>query len=547
MNPAISEDGSNASDAPLPQVDPHVCNKRFDTVDDYEKDLKELIATCQRHTRYSPSYCLKNKNGEQQCRFGYPKPLQTHTTLSRTDDDDIQVVTKRNDPLINSFNPIQLSAWRANVDMQYCVSKNKVIAYCAKYATKCEPRSQPLKQVYKSVVKDGDHALKAVHKLLTNSVGERDFSAQETCHLLLQLPLVLSSREFVYLNVDGTRMVEEKLTAEEPATALSYLDHYVSRPTTAEFQSMTLFHFAQHYTIPRQGGEPKPRNKKVVVIVRPYLSPEPDSPDYDYEQYCRQKLMLHRPFRDERQLLDGYVTFTESYASYLRTGDIPPCLQDDIYRLEQAERTRNDDSDDSDENEDNSSGDRESRGRNVEEWMLICQHRAHLGDNQESFTSDIDWLEAARTYPNLDEAPSFIARSKQTHTPRQDSLNLPNPELLQGNQRRVYQAVQRQLTQLNLDPLRMIVSGTAGTGKSFLIGCLKRLLGRKVVVLAPTGVAAFNVNGCTLHSALRLPTKGEIKNLEGDALRQLQETLAEVEYIIIVEMSMVGRKMFGQV
>lgn len=101
------------------------------------------------------------------------------------------------------------------------------------------------------------------------------------------------------------------------------------------------------------------------------------------------------------------------------------------------------------------------------------------------------------------------------HTPTQDSMNLPNPEFLQGSQRKVYLAVQRQLTQLDLDPLRMIVSGTAGTGKSLLIGCLKRLLGRKVMVLAPTGVAAFNVNGCTLHSALSLPTKGEIKILKG--------------------------------
>ena len=135
--------------------------------------------------------------------------------------------------------------------------------------------------------------------------------------------MVLRSQVFVHLNVNGTRMVEEKLTADEPATVLSYLDHYVSRPMTAEFQSMTLFHFAQHYTVPHQGREPKPRNKKVVVIVRPYMSPEPDSPHY--EQYCRQKLLLHRPFRDEQQLLDGYDSFTESYASYSRTGDVPPC------------------------------------------------------------------------------------------------------------------------------------------------------------------------------------------------------------------------------
>ena len=93
----------------------------------------------------------------------------------------------------------------------------------------------------------------------------------------------------------------------------------------------------------------------------------------------------------------------------------------------------------------------------------------------------------------------------------------------------------------------MIVSGTAGTGKSYLIGCFKELLQDKVRLLAPTGVAAFNIHGCTLHSVLRLPMKGELKKLEADALRHLQDCLAGVEYIIIDEMSMVGRKIFGQI
>ena len=44
-----------------------------------------------------------------------------------------------------------------------------------------------------------------------------------------------------------------------------------------------------------------------------------------------------------------------------------------------------------------------------------------------------------------------------------------------------------------------------------------------------------------------LPTKGELKKLEGDALRSLQDSLAGVNYIIIDEMSMVGGKMFGQI
>ena len=52
--------------------------------------------------------------------------VQPETTLV-TDDGDPAVLTARNDGLINSFNAVQLSAWRANVDMQYCVSQRKVI------------------------------------------------------------------------------------------------------------------------------------------------------------------------------------------------------------------------------------------------------------------------------------------------------------------------------------------------------------------------------------------------------------------------------------
>ena len=107
-------------------------------------------------------------------------------------EDEPILLTALNDGMVNSFNPVQLSAWWSNVDMQYIVSRCKVIEYCTKYVMKSEPRSQSLKEVFTSIVhglKDGNTSLKAVHKLLINSVRERDYSAQETCHLLLQLPM----------------------------------------------------------------------------------------------------------------------------------------------------------------------------------------------------------------------------------------------------------------------------------------------------------------------------------------------------------------------
>ena len=93
----------------------------------------------------------------------------------------------------------------------------------------------------------------------------------------------------------------------------------------------------------------------------------------------------------------------------------------------------------------------------------------------------------------------------------------------------------------------MVVSGTAGTGKSYLIQCLKLLLKGYLVVVAPTGVAAYNVDGSTIHSPLSIPVKGDFKPLEGKRLQTIQHDLSSVEYVIIDEMSMVGRKLFGQV
>lgn len=177
--------------------------------------------------------------------------------------------------------------------------------------------------------------------------------------------------------------------------------------------------------------------------------------------------------------------------------------------------------------------------------MLICQYGAEFpqasSDNQ-----DIDWSLAGKAYPDLGEMPSFVAQQRQQHVV-QPVTTTANPEKLKGKQLEAYTIVSDHFRSADSSsPLRMIVSGTAGTGKSYLIQCLKILLTDRLCVTAPTGAAAYNVIGYTLHSLLVLPIKGEFKELEGKLLKTLQESLGTVDYLIIDEMSMVGRKMFGQ-
>ena len=90
----------------------------------------------------------------------------------------------------------------------------------------------------------------------------------------------------------------------------------------------------------------------------------------------------------------------------------------------------------------------------------------------------------------------------------------------------------------------MIVCGTAGTGKTYLISAVKQVLGAQCVVTATTGIAAFSINGETLHSAPQLPIR-EYREFQGDLLRRLQVRLEGKSFLIVDEMSMIGHKMLS--
>ena len=62
--------------APPAKFDPHIFNKPYSQVIDFEEDLTDLIVICQQHTRCSESYCLHNCNYKQEYRFGFPKNVQ---------------------------------------------------------------------------------------------------------------------------------------------------------------------------------------------------------------------------------------------------------------------------------------------------------------------------------------------------------------------------------------------------------------------------------------------------------------------------------------
>ena len=163
--------------------------------------------------------------------------------------------------------------------------------------------------------------------------------------------------------------------------------------------------------------------------------------------------------------------------------------------------------------------------------MIICQHTTDLQPHTD-INDGVDWTNSSRQYNNLGDIPSFISSRRQSA----------------GKQLQAYNHVSHHFVSGSTSPLHLIVSGTTGTGKSYLINCLKLLLRNQLWVCGPTGVASFNIQGYMLHTlfSLRLPTRGDFKDLEGDKLHDMQQSLLEMNYLIIDEMSMVGRKMFDR-
>ena len=177
-----------------------------------------------------------------------------------------------------------------------------------------------MKEVYTSILRslqEGNTSLKVVQKLLINTAGARDYSPQESCHLLLQLPMFKASRDFIVLSLDGSRAVQDRLEEDQRATALSIVDHYMHRPTTQPFNHITLIEFARQYSMPKTlGSQPIRRSRRIIVIPRPSCSPDPAGPNH--EQYCRHSLMQHKCFRLMDDLLDGSETFVDAYVTFLQ-------------------------------------------------------------------------------------------------------------------------------------------------------------------------------------------------------------------------------------
>ncbi|KAI5722606.1 hypothetical protein M8J76_010895 [Diaphorina citri] len=336
---------------------------------------------------------------------------------------------------------------------------------------------------------------------------------------------------WIDINVNRNRRVKPKKAIHEldPTSTDIYFDswvdtHYPQRPK--DLDGMHLYDFVRWHDI--VSSRPKSPLELFYELSsckflkkrqRPYLI---NHYMYDInkcpEKYYFSIILLFYPWRDLAELKAGKNTYTEAFdvlKQNIRDGIDYGNLQSDfVHSIEKAF---------------------ELIEAKISEIELVNDHVAE--DDGLENPLDFEPVEAINAMDDFRQVRDNISSSEL------DTLI----SKLNSDQLRVFQNVTLKLGE-NTSILRHFVSGTGGTGKSFLINTIKHWVATRlhklVAVGAPTGIAAFNVNGLTIHRLLQLPVEHgntlTYKPLSDQVIQVLRADLADVILLIIDEVSMIS-------
>ncbi len=105
-------------------------------------------------------------------------------------------------------------------------------------------------------------------------------------------------------------------------------------------------------------------------------------------------------------------------------------------------------------------------------------------------------------------------------------------------------AEQQAAVDLMLSGANVFLTGGGGTGKSTIIHSFRHATTRKVVIVAPTGAAASQIGGTTIHRTFQLISRIFLPNYEPHLSQETLDMLNEIDTLIIDEVSMVRADIF---
>ncbi|XP_066911767.1 uncharacterized protein [Clytia hemisphaerica] len=518
-----------------------------------------------------------------------------------TDENDFQVHLKRNTNscFVNNYFEEGLLAWQANIDLQPVFNHYKAVQYMCAYFSKNETSSSnAMKEALAECKELEKDKFETMQKLAQAYSDNRECSVQEAVYQLMpELWLRKGYPQVMFVN---THLPEERFhmfKSEEELVELpedsedvfkkNILDRYIDRPNRTfsngkyrEIDSLCYAQFCSNFeldkkndyaelindsqpnvlddTVVEENHVENPLPKKIPLMnskecmrcrkVRKVLRTYTPNRHLYPEKYAHHLLMLFYPFRKEEDLkLDG------SYMLKLSSPDV----------LEKVNRNR--------EIFEPNSELVESALQNYRSDLLTNQNAFAQQENDEVFNLLNEELDnntdIEEELHNDDEALANLAPAAvHSTTFSEEELRL-NIESLNEKQREifdvVYMSIKRYVQNKNLEspeeiePLCIFLTAAGGCGKSYLLKCLYDVLNKllcrkgdtskaKILRLAPTGVAAINIDGTTIHTGLGLSRHGFLP-LSDKQRTNFRLKLQDISVIFIDEVSMVSPQTLLQI
>ncbi|XP_058863591.1 uncharacterized protein LOC117970172 isoform X1 [Acipenser ruthenus] len=515
--------------------------------------LRDRVLKWQQHK--CNKYCLRSKKTPNKvvtvCRFGFPRKEQTMVVIR----DVAEAIAGRKglnphsrlydlprsstEVRTNDYNPAILLAWEGNMDIQFIGEQSTALNRCiTKYLSKPE-KSYPF-----SIMNDINSNKSLTSRLwnvVLRSLSNRECGALEAADNLLGLPLYGTDPQTTIKWIDVSKVSSRRLKSKENIDMLakespdstdiyfpSWIDSYYPKRPEA-LQDMSLYDFIAWHDVVTE--KPKNENipcymfpfgyikkRRIPYLINHYHYSVQDCP----EDYFYAILLLFKPWKDRRDILsEGCHSYVEAFRACKDNLQKAMAYHDQLQQIAAADE------------EVTRLVEKKQKEIEAEEDNDILTEEP---ENPVCFAP----LQAAEAVAEFrDVAAQPLLQNVQDMLTR-----------LNKDQQRVFDHIAKTLqqqTETNASILRMFVSGTGGTGKTFLIqtvaAWVRQSLGKEVAITAPTGVAAHNINGMTIRRLLMLPVEhGKTpvyRNLSDEVLQCLRTDMRDVTLLIIDEVSMI--------
>ena len=502
---------------------------------------------------------------------------------------------------INNYMTNFINVWRANHDIQYVLDPYSCVVYICDYLMKKNKGMSKLLENAAKEAKDGNMDLKqSVRHIGNKFLNCSEMSEQECAYSLLELPITQSSIKVEFINTSevGNRVFIAKpdyiLKNMDPESEeikqQNNIDKYATRPyilkhmCLADFVSLTDIIYsnnkqtesADEMSINENTSDDencenntqntdteklqrlfpiKLRNRRILKLRKHRKVIRFVNYKYkiDPENYCREKLLLYIPWQNnELNILKNHNTYIDAYNNFQKQIHkkmkiFEPAAQIIEHALIEYEEHP-------DKFLPNSNSLIEDNINNIPPELDIIDETFQflIPNNQKDMEYDLkedlkmqkyNYIDSVQTKPNILDNTQFMELINSLNT-KQYTFFL--------------YIMQQQLHNENQQTL-VCLHGGAGTGKSHVLKAiyqgLNKLLNQKpgqqtndltTLLIAPTGKAAYNIRGHTIHAAFHVPANQSLVNytkLSWDNLNTYRSKYYNLKWIICDEISMVSNYM----